>query len=62
LRIQPQIETTGTFKYRKVDLVADGFDPGKTTDAIWFDHPLEKSYVRVTPELYLEIQGGKFKL
>ena len=23
-------ETTGTFKYRKADLVADGFDPEKT--------------------------------
>lgn len=62
LRIQPQIETTGTFKYRKVDLVADGFDPAKTTDPVWFDHPVEKVYVRVTPELYGEIQRGAFKL
>lgn len=62
LRMQPQIETTGTFKYRKVDLVTDGFDPAKVSDPIWFDHPGEKQYVRVTPELYADIQAGKFKL
>jgi fatty-acyl-CoA synthase len=62
LRIQPDIETTGTFKYRKVDLVRDGFDPAKTDDPIWFDHPVEKRYVRVTPALKAEIEAGKFRL
>ena len=36
---QPAIETTGTFKYRKVDLVRDGFDPAKIEQALYFDHP-----------------------
>jgi fatty-acyl-CoA synthase len=62
LRIQPEIETTGTFKYRKVDLVTEGFDPTKTPDPIWFDHPVERTYVRVTPELHADIQAGKFRL
>lgn len=62
LRMQPEIETTGTFKYRKVDLVKEGFDPSKTPDAIWFDHPGEKKYVRLTPEMYADVQAGKFKL
>ncbi|MBL8559947.1 MAG: long-chain-acyl-CoA synthetase [Hyphomonadaceae bacterium] len=62
LRMQPEIETTGTFKYRKVDLVKEGFDPSKTPDAIWFDHPAEKKYVRLTPEMYADVQAGKFKL
>ncbi|MBE7217262.1 MAG: long-chain-acyl-CoA synthetase [Caulobacteraceae bacterium] len=29
LRLQPSLETTGTFKHRKADLVAEGFDPEK---------------------------------
>ncbi|WP_457818026.1 hypothetical protein, partial [Staphylococcus aureus] len=29
LRLQHEIETTGTFKYRKMDLVEQGFDPAK---------------------------------
>lgn len=62
LRMQPEIETTGTFKYRKVDLVKEGFDPSMTPDAIWFDHPAEKKYVRLTPEMYADVQAGKFKL
>jgi len=62
IRIEPAIETTGTFKYRKVDLVRDGFDPAKIEQIIYFDHPVEQRYVRVTPELYAQIQSGAFKL
>lgn len=62
IRIQPAIETTGTFKYRKVDLVRDGFDPHKCEHEIWFDLPDRHEYVRVTQELYDQIQAGAFKL
>ncbi|MES1199153.1 MAG: long-chain-acyl-CoA synthetase [Pseudomonadota bacterium] len=62
IRLEPAIETTGTFKYRKVDLVAEGFDPTKIEHEIYFDSPDAKAYVRVTPELYAQIQGGAFKL
>jgi fatty-acyl-CoA synthase len=62
VRIQPAIETTGTFKYRKVDLVRDGFDPAKIEQALYFDNPQTHAYERVTPELYAKIQGGAFKL
>jgi fatty-acyl-CoA synthase len=62
LRIQPNTDITGTFKYRKVDLVRDGFDPAKINDPLFFDHPAEKAYVSVTPELYGQIQAGAFKL
>ena len=46
VRMQPAIETTGTFKYRKVDLVRDGFDPAKIEHELYFDHPDEHRYVR----------------
>ncbi len=62
IRIQPAIETTGTFKYRKVDLVREGFDPSKTEQEIWFEQPERDDYVRITPELYAQIQSGAFKL
>ena len=35
LRLIKSAETTGTFKYRKADLVADGFDPEKTGSALY---------------------------
>ncbi len=58
IRIQPAIETTGTFKYRKVDLVNDGFDPAKTTDALYYDDPQAGAYIPVTPDLHAQIQAG----
>jgi fatty-acyl-CoA synthase len=62
LRIEPAIETTGTFKYRKVDLVRDGFDPSKVENALYFDDPTEQRYLPITPALYNQIQSGAFKL
>lgn len=60
LRLRKAMETTGTFKYRKVDLVADGFDPARTTDAIYVRD--KATYVRLKPERYADILSGKAKL
>ncbi|MEE2566298.1 long-chain-acyl-CoA synthetase [Hyphobacterium marinum] len=38
-RIQTQTDTTGTFKFRKLDLVRDGFDPANISDPLWFAEP-----------------------
>jgi fatty-acyl-CoA synthase len=62
VRLTPAIETTGTFKYRKVDLVHDGFDPAKIEHPLYFNDPVEQKYVPVTPALYAQIQSGAFKL
>ena len=59
LRLQNQTDTTGTFKFRKVDLVKEGFDPSAISDPIWFDHPGEGRYVRLTPDLYEAILSGE---
>ena len=61
VRLQPAIETTGTFKYRKIDLVTEGFDPAKTKDPLYFRDP-EKGYVKITKALHAKIEGGAFKL
>ena len=62
IRLQPAIETTGTFKYRKIDLVRDGFDPAKVEQPLYFDHPAEQKYAPITPELHAQIQAGAFRL
>ena len=62
LRIQPQTDITGTFKYRKVELVREGFDPTKTNDKLYFDNPETKRYEPITEALFADIQAGKFKL
>ncbi len=38
IRLLPELEITGTFKQRKVELVKDGFDPAAIADPLyWFD-------------------------
>jgi fatty-acyl-CoA synthase len=62
IRIQPALETTGTFKYRKVDLVRDGFNPSAIEHPLYFDHPAARDYAQIDRDLYAQIQSGAFKL
>lgn len=62
LRMRREMETTGTFKYRKMELVAEGFDPAVIAEPILFDHPATGGYVRLDPGLYAEIQAGTLRL
>lgn len=61
IRVQPEAETTGTFKYRKVELVAEGFDPDKVTDPLWMLDPEEARYVPMTQGRYDRLVSGGFK-
>jgi fatty-acyl-CoA synthase len=62
LRARREIELTMTFKQKKVDLAAQGFDPATTSDAIFFDDPRQGAYVRIDPTLYRQLVEGKIKL
>ena len=62
LRIQPEMETTGTFKHRKVDLVGDGFDPGRVSDPLWFRDAEAKRYVPLDAALHARLAAGEVRL
>lgn len=62
LRIQPEIEITGTFKHRRLDLVKAGFDPSASPDPIYFDDARAGAYVRVTPEVFGDIMAGRIRV
>ncbi len=62
IRLQKAIETTGTFKYRKMDLVEQGFDPAKVDGEPLFVRDTENGYVPLTAELYAKIIAGEFRL
>jgi fatty-acyl-CoA synthase len=62
LRVQDQLEITGTFKYSKTDLALQGYDPVSITDAIYFDHPEFLSFIRLDKALYDQIQSGRIRL
>jgi fatty-acyl-CoA synthase len=62
VRLQAAIDTTSTFKQRKLDLVRDGFDPGLCGDPVFFDHPEEGCFVPVDADLHRRLNAGAFRL
>ncbi|XP_052597425.1 long-chain fatty acid transport protein 6 [Peromyscus californicus insignis] len=62
LRIQDKMETTGTFKLQKIQLVEEGFHPLKISDPLYFMDTLKKSYVPLTKEIYNQIMLEELKL
>jgi fatty-acyl-CoA synthase len=61
LRLCEQVQTTGTFKYAKSDLVRQGYDPTATTDAVYFNCHESQEYVRLDKLLYERIQSGQIR-
>ncbi|MDQ2859600.1 MAG: long-chain-acyl-CoA synthetase [Pseudomonadota bacterium] len=61
LRLVATLETTGTFKHRKMDLVADGFDPGKIGAGLYFRDRI-LGFVPLTQTLYEKIVSGEERL
>ncbi|MEX0840959.1 MAG: long-chain-acyl-CoA synthetase [Xanthobacteraceae bacterium] len=62
LRIMGEIEVTATFKQKKVDLARQGFDPTQISDALYFNDPAQKTFVRLDKALYDRIQSGQVRL
>lgn len=61
VRILPALDTTGTFKMRKMDLVADGYDPAKVKGPLFFHDP-KRGYVKITKAVYDKIAQGLVKV
>jgi fatty-acyl-CoA synthase len=62
LRMQSEIDVTGTFKQKKVDLVRQGFDPTSTRDPIYFNDPESRSFVRIDKDLYERLQAREVRV
>jgi len=62
LRILTSLEATGTFKPRKQDLVASGFDPALVNDPLYFDDARSQRYVPLDVALYAAIAAGQVRV
>ena len=60
VRVIRSIQTTGTFKYRKVDLVRDGYDP-TVVDGQLYVRGGKAGYVKLTPAIFEAIQAGEYR-
>ncbi len=61
LRLSPEIETTATFKHRKVDLVKDGFDPGKVHEPLYIFDKSAGVYVPLDEAMHERLKSGAVK-
>ncbi|HMK87288.1 MAG TPA: long-chain-acyl-CoA synthetase, partial [Steroidobacteraceae bacterium] len=62
VRILPALESTGTFKPRKQDLLRLGFDPALAHSPLYFDDPRKDAYVPLDPTIYAAITEGRIRL
>ena len=62
IRVQKEAETTGTFKYRKVELVKEGFDPEQVAgELLWYFNPESAKYDSLTGDAYETLKSGAIK-
>ncbi len=62
LRLKPEMEITGTFKQRKVELVKEGFDPSAIADPLYWYDAASGRYERLDGTTYENIVSGQAKL
>ena len=61
LRIVQSLDRTATFKLQKNTLVAEGYDPARVTDALYF-RSSEGPYVALTRALFTRLLNGQERL
>jgi len=62
IRLRPEQEVTGTFKFRKVEVKQEGFDPGKVSEPLYALVDAAKGYEAMTPAMYARITNGEVRL
>ena len=53
---------TSTFKQIKLDLVKEGFDPTKTSDALYYQDEVQKTFVPLDSFVHQRILTGSSRL
>ncbi|WP_374980372.1 long-chain-acyl-CoA synthetase [Pseudomonas solani] len=61
IRLLAEIETTGTFKYKKTDLKKSGFDPGQISEPLFVRLPGETAFRPLDNTLHQAIQSGEYR-
>ena len=62
VRLRRELDVTGTFKLRKVDLQREGFDPRVVKDPLYLRDDIRRSYVPLTPERHEALLAGELRL
>jgi fatty-acyl-CoA synthase len=62
IRLSKESETTGTFKFKKTDLVEAGFNPKNFDDPIYYSDLVTGEYRKITQKLFDDISNGVIRL
>ena len=62
LRFRADLEMTSTFKPKKTQLVAEGFDPARTAEPVFFDDRAAGAYRPVDAALLDGLEAGTVRL
>jgi fatty-acyl-CoA synthase len=62
LRLVSTLDATGTFKPRKQDLLAAGFDPGRVSDPLYFDDARAGAYVPLDAQLFAKLRAEALRI
>ncbi len=62
LRLREEQEVTGTFKFRKVDLKREGFDPALVAEPLYVLLDRARGYEPMTAEIFARIKAGELRL
>ena len=62
IRIASELAATETFKPKKQDLAAEGFDPAYVTDALYVDDAAAGVYAALNPAMFDRIAKGRMRL
>lgn len=62
LRVQSRPELTATYKLRKVELQAEGFDPDRVSDPLYYRDDATACFRPVTPKVLAALHSGDLKL
>jgi len=62
LRVKKEIEITGTFKHKKVELVKEGYNPQNVSDPLFFIDVKNENYISLDKSLYEKLINKDIKL
>ena len=62
LRVKKEIEITGTFKHKKIDLVKEGFNPDEVNDPLYLLDNNSSTFIKLDTNLYQKIMNQEIRL
>ncbi|KKL80219.1 hypothetical protein LCGC14_2006990, partial [marine sediment metagenome] len=62
LRLKSNLSTTHSFKFKKVDLKKEGFDPEVIEDPLYIRVAYKSDYIPLSKKIYERILNQDFKL